>query len=879
MAEAAPSSTDFNEFAVDTKAYEELEQNFQAVIQELIGDRSLEKFRDEYERLHKALKRSHESNKRLITKCRELNEEILSNSTKVERSLELLQQDRRTITALRQEIDKAWKMVETAQGREKKAGETIESLKAEIAHLTQLVEQGGLLSYGHDNTVKELLQQKETLIKERDAQLNQIIELRNELTSVLEQHHQTEQEKLQMEQKVQHLRGTLTQKRAQVESETLHRDRLVKQLQNLRNIQQSLAGQIEGQNKELAGLSAEEEKLNQSIADARAQIDQLRKENHEAQKQEEDIDAEIKRETERNKELQNDLRSLEDRLHEKEKEIRGIKNEIDRKSRENHTLQQNIIQTRHMCSQDEAELATLRTEVAGMEKEIAELNRNLAANTAEHEQLEAKKKALDGTIAKTRGLLEKQQALTKEESDHRQELEGKLLVYLDVSQKMRQLITSLEKKREQCAREAADAQTKYIKAKEEAKMSEIQLNHTQRLIAAADDELKAKQQTYEQLRVERNNYNRQLIAAQDANADLKKKFKVMTQQAQQLKNEIRAKEDTRASEQFELKKAESKKEKLESKMKRLKADWEEAEATMLKHQEELKALEARIKEADAERQKLLDEQLKMMKDRDVLGTQLIRRNDEIALLYEKIKILQDTLKKGEVEYNRRCEDAAELQRLIKDTQRKNLILQRQVDQTQELEAKVKTLQKDLLQEQTRVRALSEELEDPNNPHRWRHLYGEDPSPAELLKTIKQLQRRLIKKTEDIVNTKKEIEDLKKQMASTQKLMEEQPSQEQLHQLKQLQLKVKQKDRQLKAWAAELNTQQSKLAEYQSQYEVLNKQLSDARDMQYSQKKVYNRLKEKLQRAQQAESEGTARTNQSDTFGGDQAMPTLPGGMI
>jgi chromosome segregation ATPase len=409
-------------------------------------------------------------------------------------------------------------------------------------------------------------------------------------------------------------------------------------------------------------------------------------------------------------------------------------------------------------------------------------------------------------------------------------------------------------------------------------MSEIQLNHTQRLIAAADEELKSKQKVYEQLRVERNNYNRQLVSAQDANVDLKKKYKVMSQQAQQLKNEIHAKEDTFASEHFELKKAESKKEKLESKMKRLKADWEAAEATMMKHQEELRGLETRIKEADVERQRLLDEQLKMMKDRDVLGTQLIRRNDEIALLYEKIKILQDTLKKGEIEYNKRCEDAAELQRLIKDTQRKNLILQRQCDQTAELEKKVETLQADLTQEQTRVRALSEELEDPNNPHRWRHLYGEDPSPAELLKTIKQLQRRLIKKTEDIVNTKKEIEDLKKQMTSTQRLMDEQPSQEMLHQLKELQLKVKQKDRQLKAMAAELNTQQSKLAEYQGQYEVLNKQLSDARDLQYSQKKVYNRLKDKMQRSVQASDTGATDRSTDETFSGEQAMPTLPSGL-
>jgi hypothetical protein len=35
-------------------------------------------------------------------------------------------------------------------------------------------------------------------------------------------------------------------------------------------------------------------------------------------------------------------------------------------------------------------------------------------------------------------------------------------------------------------------------------------------------------------------------------------------------------------------------------------------------------------------------------ERDILRTQLIRRNDELALLYEKIKILQSTLARGEV---------------------------------------------------------------------------------------------------------------------------------------------------------------------------------------------------------------------------------------
>lgn len=40
-------------------------------------------------------------------------------------------------------------------------------------------------------------------------------------------------------------------------------------------------------------------------------------------------------------------------------------------------------------------------------------------------------------------------------------------------------------------------------------------------------------------------------------------------------------------------------------------------------------------------------------ERDILGTQLIRRNDELALLYEKVKIQQSTLSRGQVQYRDR----------------------------------------------------------------------------------------------------------------------------------------------------------------------------------------------------------------------------------
>ncbi len=72
------------------------------VLSELIGDQSLEKFKVEYEKLHRALKKSHESEKRLMHKCRELNSEIVANAAKVTTALKISQEDKATISSLKQ---------------------------------------------------------------------------------------------------------------------------------------------------------------------------------------------------------------------------------------------------------------------------------------------------------------------------------------------------------------------------------------------------------------------------------------------------------------------------------------------------------------------------------------------------------------------------------------------------------------------------------------------------------------------------------------------------------------------------------------------------------------------------------------------------------
>ena len=45
-----------------------------------------------------------------------------------------------------------------------------------------------------------------------------------------------------------------------------------------------------------------------------------------------------------------------------------------------------------------------------------------------------------------------------------------------------------------------------------------------------------------------------------------------------------------------------------------------------------------------------------MKERDIVGAQLIRRNDEVTLLYEKIKVIEMATHKAEGHYKERLKD-------------------------------------------------------------------------------------------------------------------------------------------------------------------------------------------------------------------------------
>lgn len=139
------------------ESFDLLEQEFAKTMAELGNDVELKKFKMEYEKLHKTILKSRENERRLFSKCQELNTEMVGNAAKVQAALKSSQNDRANIVSLKKEIKSAWKTVEVSNEKETKSKEAIQQLKVELANLQKMLDQGSDMSVGQENSVKVLI--------------------------------------------------------------------------------------------------------------------------------------------------------------------------------------------------------------------------------------------------------------------------------------------------------------------------------------------------------------------------------------------------------------------------------------------------------------------------------------------------------------------------------------------------------------------------------------------------------------------------------------------------------------------------------------------------------------------------------------------------
>ncbi|KAI8819407.1 uncharacterized protein EV422DRAFT_111653 [Fimicolochytrium jonesii] len=817
------------------------------------ADPNFVRLRTEYDKLHKLFVQSRKNETSLVQKCKDIASELSANAAKVQAALRLSQNDRSQIIALKKEVRKAWKMVELSTEKENRAKELINSLKAEVETVRkELSEQDGGTTYstganamagiGRDKLIEIQLDQEDQISKlaeQRDTLLKQVDEITADLTRVTAENDefQSKVERLVTE------RGTLTDelltikdllatKKSELDRESRAREKLETSLRQANEISLQKDDDVAARLQDIKLLREQIGKLEVGCKEERAKVERVEKEkenvNARLARLQQEYDEQVLTTTRllsENQQQTGEIKGWEEELAKYKEEYRGV-------TRVRDTLQKRIKALEDAKLEAELERDQLKGGNHSLSQNLEAARRNLDISHKQVDSLTRERDIAQKNFVKATGTTQKQITVVKLAEQTKRNLEQEIMGYKDEATKMRKLIYSLEKDRDRHINEAGRIRLELVGKEEEVKIGEMMLFDSRKKIGELEKKLKEQQSLYENVRADRNLYSKNLVEAQDEITEMKRKVKIMGHQIEQLKEEIASKEGALVKEHFEHSKLEKEKESLSVQIGKLQQQYEEAQQLIQNQQSEENKLRHIITQADSERLRQKKEYDTLVQERDILGTQLIRRNDELSLLYEKIKIQTSTLHKGELQYRERVEDIRVCKLEIKKLRREKAILQTETQNVEGLRADIFRLQREVLRERTRVKLLEGELSSPLNIHRWRKLSGSDPSTFELIIKIQTLQRRLIAKTGQVVEKELIINQKEKLYKEVKDVLQRQPGPEVMEELRVVREAVRSKVKECKALASELNMYHSQVNEYKYEIERVNRELQELKKKYY-----------------------------------------------
>ncbi|NXD90154.1 CFA58 protein, partial [Chaetorhynchus papuensis] len=827
---------------LEESAFEALEKDSQEFISILNRDEALEKFRVEYEKLLAVMKKSRENEKHLMEKCRKLSAELAEKSSKVAVLTKLTKDDGETISSLKSELEKAWKMVDKAHEREQKTKETINSLKKEISRLNNLMKERA----GQEYNVEDLLRFQEEVTEERDQLLSEVVKLRQSLTEITEQQQETEKAKNEAEESVLQLQQDIQLRQNEELREVRKKEKMETELKNLLAEMDNKQAEIQKLQQQIENNTEEQLKIENNLREqqilnenAGKELEQLKMKNQKLTQESEQQSAMID-------DVLKDIGQKTAQLKEAEDEAAQMRLEISKLSKMRDVLHNKLRTAEEQKVDADHEKTTLKNQIIRLEKELETAKKQAEIDKRTTDGLVRERDMLNQNLIKATNATQKQIDLVKLHEQSKQNLEAEIQSYKIEAQKQRKIIYQLEKERESFINETSELKEKILLNMKDLEIHQMQICDYEKEIQVQGIKLKQQQNLCETLRSERTLYSKNLIEAKDEIAEMKMKLKTATRQLDQLKDELKEKDAALEKAHVEHEQSENEKESLKSELLKITKEAMETKAYIENQEAEEKKLLKIIAEADVERLKQKKEFDKVLCERHALGSQLIRRNDEVALLYEKIKIQQAILNRGEAEYRQRMEDMRILKLEIKKLRREKGILGKSAANVEELRWEFNHMQKELLREQTRCKILEEELQKPLQVHRWRKLEASDPTTFELILKVQRLQKRLITKTGEVIEKEFLLQEKEKLYVELRHVLARQPGPEAAEQLQQYRNILREKTKQIKVLSSELNMCETQSKEYKREIERLNNELLEMKKKYLAQKRKEQQKKEKEQ---------------------------------
>ena len=727
------SISKLDETGDDTVSFAELETKFSKVVSDLVNDKSLEKFRIEYEKLHDALIESHNHNKVLVSKCTELNEDIVKNSKQISSIILMTQNDQKTIATLRSEFQKAWNLVEGSSDREQKSRNIINSLKQEVANLTQLIQKTETKTDDEEYSSQTLEEDNKTLKDEIAKNENILDELRNQLETTRVEISILLNGNIIIPPKITTLEKEIKESQKEIESiqqESLQIQRDMKSTEETINNNTKEQLDIKKTIKERKYVVKDRERVLDQVKDSMLvfledqkrifnDLDQFKIRLIEAQKGTRDTQAVHDRLTQRLEEksnpgvdyqkILNDLEKEHDDLIHDEEEIKRYRKELTEvKMQHRKALADNrdvIVMQTLAANTDDLEKRRIRITSDAAEKEIRDINNDIAIEkeAKEMEQIQ-QKGTLDAINLQKRDLQESRKFIQKMEDESKEHIQ-----------------TAANYDNETNSQLARNYKLK------------VRLGELDRELEGVRAHIKTVEEIKAVVQNERDKLNIALQNEYKLQEKLEKENSLVYNDIQVLKNDIREM-DLKAGEQH-LNRLEllEELERLTNECQQIREDTDE----MIKRANELEK-QVNTKrhvsdEADLDisvRKRDINSTLQNM---IVIKNQISIKVQERNLQFSQIKVLENQLNQGITYFNKIQEKLKELDNEFRWLLEKQKQLYYRIRLLERLRIEKLRIERDLINAQSQVVVLEEELKHPITVSKWVFLDSANPELASLLR--------------------------------------------------------------------------------------------------------------------------------------------------
>lgn len=678
------------ENGIKENAYAELEQNYHQLVNEIGNDSSTERFRDEIDKLYRTFQVAMANEKILIRMLKELKKKYQDDAGSLNKIRDQQREERKELENVYKKLQELQKQQQISNLEKKEyivrselsvsdkikddyavdEGK-IEDLEKEKMALQRTLEQAQV---AYERLQKDLADL--SLIKERhESKIKDLDGLNKDLAQKIENEMQMNNKKI-------------GEKDIEISQLKAFNTKQIKDIEDSKIVISSLQNQNEESNSKLSETKKVIEELRMKKLELEIVVEKQAKKIEDDKKEKKLLHEREKTALDTVKQLEEEKEKLERRVIEKENSMKERNRLIDKINKERSEL--------------EVRIQELEGEINLKKQEIDKYKslRNEEARQKDQEKINGRKKEAE-LKKKFDEISELETAIHDFRGDNKSLSENLMKLKEELS-KASKLNGDLEKSRDKVTEENTKLKNKIDHLLEDIRLRDNRVQELQKKVSESEKKMKMQREVYDAVRRDKNLYFKNLIETQDDLIDKQNLLQFNKKEIENLKSDLKKKDDYIVN-------LKSKNSNFEDLLKtkqlendKLKVEFEGLKQICATQEKEIEKLKFEGLERAKDYKKVDAEYKKTIIDRDNISSQLIRRNDEVSLLHEKIMILTSDLSRSEREFQ---ETKELINKYIREN--RNLLRELEISKNFKLEAKnfakeIINLNKELLREKNLV---------------------------------------------------------------------------------------------------------------------------------------------------------------------------------